>query len=729
MGLLPIHHKLPQWLKSCVVACALSGSPLIVSAADEIAFIIDTSGSMVQNDPKNLRKPALKLATQMLPSGSKAGVWLFDTNTQRIVSFEEVNEDWKNRATRATSKVNSRGQFTNIEKALESGSAVFSPDADSKTIILLTDGQVDVSKDTQQSTASRNTILNTLLPSLAEQNIHIHTIALSDNTDKDLLQRLSVGSNGMYSLARSADDLMSIFLQVFDQSIESDQVPLEDNKFTVDPSISEFTVLVFRKPGSTPSILKSPSGQEFTKSNPGAAQWFSDELYDLVTISTPEAGQWSLDADIDPENRVTIVSDLELNLEGLPNNIIQGQQVTLEFFLSDDDGTISAPTLLSLLDIDFEQSILTDPPKVLRAKVTSHTQGVVRTPSNGIFSAKLSKTLINGEHQFSVYVDGKTFKRTQTKRARVLSQVMEHTIIQGNGDEYQINLVPINGLTQADSLDITASIKKPDGQIQPTPIEKTKFGSWVINVPPDNGKELYKGFITIKGKTLDGDDFEVTQGPINVDYTKTLAAIQSEPAADLFDTLDQGNDEKEIQEVEQALAPPEPEPAPEETLVDEPLAEETPEEPAEEEVYEEESAFEENEYEDEYADDTGLLDGPEEMPEENTEDTAIEETEEESGSNAILYGVIGFVNLLLIGAGAFFGRRWFKRKKEEAEAEDQALLDAVNEAKTKATEKLQKKPEAPVEEPEPEEEDDELTKEANKISEMLDSIDDQDETA
>ncbi len=93
MGLLPIHHKLPQWLKSCVVACALSGSPLIVSAADEIAFIIDTSGSMVQNDPKNLRKPALKLATQMLPSGSKAGVWLFDTNTQRIVSFEEVKED------------------------------------------------------------------------------------------------------------------------------------------------------------------------------------------------------------------------------------------------------------------------------------------------------------------------------------------------------------------------------------------------------------------------------------------------------------------------------------------------------------------------------------------------------------------------------------------------------------------------------------------------------------
>ena len=42
---------------------------------DDIRILIDVSGSMKQNDPANLRIPALKLINGLIPSGSRAGVW------------------------------------------------------------------------------------------------------------------------------------------------------------------------------------------------------------------------------------------------------------------------------------------------------------------------------------------------------------------------------------------------------------------------------------------------------------------------------------------------------------------------------------------------------------------------------------------------------------------------------------------------------------------------------
>ena len=48
-----------------------------VAAPPDVRLVIDVSGSMKQNDPNNLRQPAVELLVQLLPEGSKAGVWTF----------------------------------------------------------------------------------------------------------------------------------------------------------------------------------------------------------------------------------------------------------------------------------------------------------------------------------------------------------------------------------------------------------------------------------------------------------------------------------------------------------------------------------------------------------------------------------------------------------------------------------------------------------------------------
>ena len=44
---------------------------------NDVRVLIDISGSMRQNDPENLRRPALRMLAGLLQPGTRAGVWTF----------------------------------------------------------------------------------------------------------------------------------------------------------------------------------------------------------------------------------------------------------------------------------------------------------------------------------------------------------------------------------------------------------------------------------------------------------------------------------------------------------------------------------------------------------------------------------------------------------------------------------------------------------------------------
>ena len=66
----------------------------------DVRVVIDVSGSMKQNDPSNLRQPAVELLVQLLPEGSKAGIWTFGRYINMLVPHRPVNDEWKRNATR-----------------------------------------------------------------------------------------------------------------------------------------------------------------------------------------------------------------------------------------------------------------------------------------------------------------------------------------------------------------------------------------------------------------------------------------------------------------------------------------------------------------------------------------------------------------------------------------------------------------------------------------------------
>ena len=200
---------------------------------NDVRVLIDISGSMQKNDPNNLRRPALKLLANILPAGTQAGVWLFGGKTRTLVPSGLVDKKWKNIALKRARKIHSRGLFTNIETALNTATADWkTADPDQRrSIILLTDGVVDVSKKAVESDASRTRILEQILPQLIDKQIAVHTIALSDNADRALMQQLSQSTDGAFEVAKSADQLQRIFLRMTEKPSARTPCPLLATSF------------------------------------------------------------------------------------------------------------------------------------------------------------------------------------------------------------------------------------------------------------------------------------------------------------------------------------------------------------------------------------------------------------------------------------------------------------------------------------------------------------------
>jgi len=415
------HHEDEKASESAAPAAENKTNKILPS---DVRVLIDISGSMKKTDPQNLRKPALNLIARLLPDKSKAGIWTFGQTVNVLMPLSVVDAEWRKQAAPKSNGINSIAYFTNIGKALEEVSFDRKNlSADYKThIILLTDGVVDISTQAVNNVKERERILTDILPSLKSAGYIVHTIALSADADAELLKKISIATDGVFTTAQSADELTSTFLKIFDQAVPAERVPLENNGFLVDPSIKEFTALIFRKPGVDKSIIIAPDGTEFsTTSSNDEINWYRTDQYDLITATNPKAGQWKIKTEIAPQSRVTVVSNLRLVVEPLKTNLRLNENASVSYSFIENDKTITNKDFLSLLNAN-----------VIIAKEgggenNSLDLSVPTPPEDGIYNKDIAVMKDPGDYEMHLYVDGKTFKREFKYSFTVIGSIVSVT--------------------------------------------------------------------------------------------------------------------------------------------------------------------------------------------------------------------------------------------------------------------------------------------------------------
>ena len=448
-----------------------AGTPL-AAVSDESAdtrILIDISGSMKKNDPKNLRRPAVRLLVGLLPEKSRAGVWTFGKYVNMQVPLGLVDKVWKERGRDGASKIGSPGQFTNIEDAIRRSTRDWqgAPDRYRRHLVLLTDGMVDVSKDPAESAASRQRILEELLPKLKELQTQVHTIALSERADHELMKALAGETGGWYEQVDNAEQLQRIFLRIFEKVGRPDTLPLKDNKFNVDASIEEVTLLIFRQADAPATKVVTPSGTVFdAETAPGSVSWHRDEGYDLLTISQPEVGEWSVQAAMDPDNRVVVVTNLKMRADELPSRLIVGETFPLTVHFTNEDKQITRKEFLDVVNINGEHTDSNGASEPI--PIRDDGEAPDATAGDGLFTLGVGEDMAPGKVELVINAEGKTFQREQRQWLELVPPVVMKTEDkeQAGKPGLSVQVIPDAELLNMESYALSAMLVSLDGQQQ-----------------------------------------------------------------------------------------------------------------------------------------------------------------------------------------------------------------------------------------------------------------------
>lgn len=515
------------------IFCLIISLPLWAAASPQlpgkpdVRLIIDISGSMKRNDPHNLRRPAVRMVSQLLPAGSHAGVWTFGREVNMLVPHGRVDRAWRKNASRLSERINSVGLYTNIGKALEVASDDFRPGRrfDNTHFILLTDGMVDLPGGQVRDEVARHRILTRLLDRIKSHGAHIDTIALSGNADRGLLKRLAVATGGLFTVATTADQLSRAFLNAFDKAAPSSQVPLTDNRFKVDQSIREFTALVFHKPDSRSTHLVPPNGRTIgPDTHNGRVHWLHEENYDLVTVERPMAGNWQVDAQLRPNSRVTVVSNLRMAVSDLPANFYQGDHLDLGVSFFDKKSRITNKDFLRLIKVDVS---ISDSSGRSGTKTISDPNKV---PDDGVYHAPINRLSVPGVYRVKVRADGKTFQREQTQTITLRPPVDVEVQGQGTGDQsrYLLTVTPLDPKLDPHKTRVAVRYQAPGGQASVQTLDfDSQYNQWRDRLSATAGPGRYKVEVRVKGESGQGQVLDFSPEPFYASYPRQQGKIPS----------------------------------------------------------------------------------------------------------------------------------------------------------------------------------------------------------
>lgn len=174
------------------------------AAGVDVAFLVDTSGSMAWNDPNGLRVDGAKSFVDAMRSQDRAAVVGFESVATRYAGLTALDTPAGVTAVKnALEATRFAGGGTNISAAVREGINILSAnggDSRLRVAILLTDGESPY--DT------------TLTAAAAEALIEIHTVSLGAGTNPALLQSIAAGTGASFRQLADASELPALYQEL-----------------------------------------------------------------------------------------------------------------------------------------------------------------------------------------------------------------------------------------------------------------------------------------------------------------------------------------------------------------------------------------------------------------------------------------------------------------------------------------------------------------------------------
>ena len=220
-------------------------------------------------------------------------------------------------------------------------------------------------------------------------------------------------------------------------------IPLLDNRFRIDYGVKEITFIIKRKPGTPSVILVRPDGSKLYvgKVTPPEVGWLALKDQDLITVRNPMPGPWQAIGEVDPDNRVRLLTDIRLESEPLPARLYQGERVKLQSRLLIDGAAPGAGYYLSDLGMtvklqQFNDAAQSGEPIVEETlgHYLDDGKGLDEVPGDGVLTAEAVLDVPAGKYRALYSTGNQVFSRAQSQQVLLFPWPLSYTLDAPSGD-------------------------------------------------------------------------------------------------------------------------------------------------------------------------------------------------------------------------------------------------------------------------------------------------------
>ncbi|WP_166838765.1 TIGR03503 family protein [Rheinheimera pleomorphica] len=287
---------------------------------------------------------------------------------------------------------------------------------------------------------------------------------------------------------------------VLDDLPTKNQIPLFENRFRVDDKVEEITLLLFRRRGSASVVLVKPDGSKiyFNTAEAQQVRWHDASSYDLIEIKNPMPGPWQVIGRLLPESRIMLLTEIKLQVDPLPANLMVGETIKINARLTNGDKPITAKDFSEVLALEvifvstnnaqfdnFGRGV------VQVAQFRDDGKGYDERARDGVFTGEFQLRFVAGEWTPKYVVRTPLYTREVEQAPVVLmpapivaditaSPAVDDTQPEQQALPHQVLFRVTDDSVNAETLLLQGRIRYPDGEIE----------GFALNEPGSTPREL-----------------------------------------------------------------------------------------------------------------------------------------------------------------------------------------------------------------------------------------------
>jgi uncharacterized protein (TIGR03503 family) len=501
---------------AALLMCTLAVATPISSAAPahaalDVRILVDVSQSGQRADRQAARSTMVNQLIDLLPTGSRAGIWIYGEDAQALVSPGTVDSAWREAAHRASARIDASSAsaspradfFAGLYAATASWRGNVLVPAE-RHVIVIGNGDIDVPGGTPAIEASRDRIVQELFPLLQQVGAAAHSIALSTSAKHALLAELSAASGGQ-RISLSDEPPASTLLRLYEQAMRPLMLPIHGNEIIVDSDISQLTVLAVKRPDTAELSLRTPAGPEFEDNSQRA-----ETGYEVIVVERPVAGTWHFDGPASDDVRALINSDLNLAAGPLPARVFVGENMNLRAGLLAYGRALDNKALRHTLRLRATYPGIDGLP--VQTMLRDDGRGSDAAANDGIYTLDLPAGLPAGQQSIRLEADGTIFERLRYLPVEVVTSPVT-TIFEHTERSATLYILPHADLVRPDSVHAEIEVSADGEHAGRYTAVRHAPNEWRIDLADFMGRGLHELALTVNAERVKGGELNYQEAP------------------------------------------------------------------------------------------------------------------------------------------------------------------------------------------------------------------------